>query len=226
MTCYFAFPASDRLRDTSLLLLENFEQGVKAPQNKLFVEVAQLFADEVVDVLLLNMVRSAEAGHSGAKVLESFAGLIKSTVHGLIRQVLGKMANEELAPLSSIIRQRRLTLTRNGVERDYIAFPMPADFHARLRQVMEKGARGERDPEELGACMSQFSDMAITAFYDDSVRPLKLGYIGRKVVDMGGAAIRKGSQASTRRLVPEMQGQELKDYSTYFLNFLITDEAA
>ncbi|MFN3587275.1 MAG: hypothetical protein ACK4UT_07210 [Moraxellaceae bacterium] len=92
MTCYFAFPASDRLRDTSLLLLENFEQGVKAPQNKLFVEVAQLFADEVVDVLLLNMVRSAEAGHSGAKVLESFAGLIKSTVHGLIRQVLGKMA--------------------------------------------------------------------------------------------------------------------------------------
>lgn len=221
MTCYFAFPASDRLRDTSLLLLENFEQGVSAPQNTLFVEVAQLFADEIVDVLLLNIVRSAESGHSGAKVLEGFAGLIKSTVHGLIRQVLGKMSNAELAPLSAVIRERRLTLAHEGIERDYIAFVMPADFHARFRAVLEQGLRGERNPAELGECMSTFSDMALTAFYDDCMKPLKLGFIGRKVVDMGGAAIHKGSQAATRRLVPEMQGQELKDFSAYFLGFLI-----
>ncbi|MDP2226477.1 MAG: hypothetical protein Q8J78_03260 [Moraxellaceae bacterium] len=222
MTCYFAFPASDHLRDSSLTLLENFERGVKAPQNKLFIEVAQRFSDEIVDRLLLDIVRGAEANHSGAKVLEGFAGIIKSTVHGLIRQVLGKMSNDELAPLSAVIRERRLTLTQEGVEKDYIAFVMPPAFHARFKAVLEQGARGERNPAELQACMTEFSEMAHTAFYDDSVKPLKLGFIGRKVVDMGGAAIRKGSQASTRRLVPDMQGQELKDFSAYFLGFLIT----
>lgn len=221
MAFYFAFPASDALRDDSLMLLDNFERGSKEPQGPLFVRVAQQYADEIVDVLLLDIVRSAENGHSGAKILEQFAGLIKGTVHALIRQVLGKMDNKELQPLAGYIRDRWLTIVRDGVEKDFISFPVSQEFHQRFRKVLEAGSRGEQQPEELETCMLQFSDLAHKAFYDDSVRQLKLGFIGRKVVDMGGAAMTKGSHAATRRLIPEMKGEELKQFSEYFLGFLI-----
>lgn len=220
MTCYFAFPSSDVLRDSSLTLLENFESGAKEPQSTLFVKVAQLFADEVVDVLLLNLVRGG-ASQSSASVLESFAGLIKTTVHSLIKQLLGKMDNAELRPLSAVISERRLTLVRDGVEKDYIAFIMAPDFHARFKRALEKGMKGERDPDELLACMEAFSEQAHHVFYEDSIKPLKLGFIGRKLVDVGGAAMRKGAISANRRLVPAMQGQELIDFCTYFHGFLI-----
>ncbi|MDQ8038481.1 MAG: hypothetical protein REI12_13740 [Pedobacter sp.] len=223
MASYFAFPASDRLRDGSLTLLENFEQGVREPQSRLFVEVGQIFTDEIVDALLLNIVRSAENNHSGAKILEQFAGLIKSTVHALIKQVLGKMSNDELRPLAGYMRKRRLTLTQNGQEKDYIAFELPADFHARFRAVLEKCAQGENLQPELLACMEIFTEKAHTAFYDESLGAIKLGFIGRKMADVGGAALRKGSQAATKRLIPDLKGEELKEFSSYFLLMLVSN---
>ncbi len=222
MATFFAFAASDRLSTGSLTLLENFEKGVREPQSRLFVEVGQLFTDEIVDTLLLNIVRSAENNHSGAKVLEQFAGLIKSTVHALIRQVLGKMSNAELSPLAGYMRQRRLTLTIDGQEKDFIAIPLPADFHQRFRRVLESGANGEKNAAELLACMEIFSDKAHTAFYDESLGAIKLGFIGRKMADVGGVALRKGAQAATRRLIPELDGEELKQFCAYFLLMLIS----
>lgn len=221
MTCYFAFPSSDALRDSSLTLLENFERGAREPQNTLFIRVAQLFADEVVDMLLLNLVRGSETPHSSASVIESFAGLIKTTVHGLIKQLLSKMSNDEMRPLSTVIAERRLTLTQDGTEKDYICFIMPPDFHARFKSVLEQGIKGERHPDELLACMETFSEMAHEAFYEESIRPLKLGFIGRKLTDVGGAAMRKGATSANRRLVPGLAGQELIDFCTYFHGFML-----
>lgn len=220
MTTYFAFRASDELSTSSLTLMENFEQGSKESQSTLFVKVAQLFADEIVDTLLLNLVK-AESGSSHASKLESFAGIIKSTVNSLIKQVLGKMSNDELRPLSGYIRERRNTFTLNGEAHDYIAFVMPAEFHARLRKALEQGARGEKNPEELLACMEQFHEMAFSAFYDESLSKIKLGFIGRKVAEVGGAAIRKGSQSVSRHTIPHLEGDELKRFSEYFLGMLV-----
>lgn len=222
MTTYFAFRASDSLSRSSLALMENFERGVKEPQGPLFVEVAQLFSDEIVDTLLLNIVRASGPGSSQAGSLEQFAGLIKSTVHSLIKQVLGKMSNDELQSLSGYIRQRRVSIVRNGEEQVYIAFPTPADFHQRFRAVLEQGARGEKNSEELLACMEQFHELAFSAFYDESLKQIKLGFIGRKVADLGGAAIRKGAQSTSRRTIPALGGEELKRFSNYFLDMLIT----
>lgn len=221
MTTYFAFRASEELSSSSLTLMEHFERGSKEPQSALFVHVAQLFADEIVDTMLLNLVR-AESGSAHANKLEGFAGIIKSTVNSLIKQVLGKMSNDELRPLSGYIRERRKTFTVNGETHDYIAFVMPVDFYGRMHAVLEKGARGQKDADELLACMEQFHEMALTAFYDESLAKIKLGFIGRKVAEVGGAAIRKGSQSVSKHTVPHLEGDELKRFSEYFLGMLIT----
>lgn len=221
MTTYFAFRASEDLSKSSHTLMENFEKVVREPQSTLFVKVAQLFADEIVDTLLLNLARNSSSGHH-THSLENFAGIIKSTVNGLIKQVLGKMSNDDLQPLSGYIRKRRMELTLNGETCDYIVFETPADFHARFRAVLEKGARGELDQAELIACMDLFHDMSLTAFYDESLKQIKLGFFGRKIADMGGAAIRKGSHSISHRTIPHLHGDDLKHFSEYFLGMLVT----
>lgn len=221
MTTYFAFRASRELSESSHALMENFEKGVREPQNVLFVKVAQLFADEIVDTLLLNLVRNS-SNQAHASSLESFAGIIKSTVNTLIKQVLGKMSNEELQPLSGYIRKRRMELTLNGETHDYIVFETPADYHARFRAVLEKGLQGELDKDEMMACMDTFHNLSLTAFYDESLAQIKLGFIGRKVAEMGGSAIRKGAHSMTHRTIPHMAGDDLKHFSGYFLGMLVT----
>lgn len=221
MTTYFAFRASEDLSQSSHQLMENFDKKVREPQNVLFVKVAQLFADEIVDTLLLNLVRnSSNASHASS--LESFAGIIKSTVNTLIKQVLGKMSNDELHPLSDYIRKRRLALTLNGETHDHIVFETPADWHARFTAVLQKGAEGVLDKDEMMACMDIFHELALTAFYDESLSQIKLGFIGRKVAEMGGAAIRKGSHSMTHRTIPHMHGDDLRHFSQYFLSMLVT----
>jgi hypothetical protein len=223
MTTHFAFRASDELSRSSLTLMENFERRVAEPQSTLFVKVAQQFADEIVDTLLLNLVRSNGSGSSSnAQRLESFAGIIKSTVNGLIKQVLGKMSNDELSPLSSYIREHRRAFTLGSETHDYITYETPADFHARFVAVLEKGARGERDNAELIACMEQFHELSLSVFYDKSLKLVKLGFIGRKLAEVGGSAIRKGAQSTSRHSVPNMTDEEYRRFSEYFLGMLIT----
>ncbi|MES2918615.1 MAG: hypothetical protein V4729_08345 [Pseudomonadota bacterium] len=221
MTTYFAFRASTELSESSHRLVENFEQKVREPQNQLFVRVAQLFADEIVDALLLNLARNS-SGKSQTNTLENFAGIIKSTVNTLISKVLGKMSNDELQPLSGYIRKHRLALTVDGESHDHIVFETPADFHGRFLAALETAARGELDQAELIACMDRFHDLSLTAFYDESLAQIKLGFIGRKVAEMGGAAIRKGSHSISHRTIPHMNEADLKHFAGYFLGMLFT----
>lgn len=220
MTTYFAFRASPELSQSSHQLMENFERKVKEPQNVLFVKVAQLFADEIVDTLLLNLARNS-SGKAHTHTLENFAGIIKSTVNSLISKVLGKMSNEELQPLSGYIREHRREVTRDGETFAFIQFQTPADFHARFKAVLEKGMRGEMDQAELIACMDIFHELSLSNFYDKSLAQVKLGFIGRKVAEVGGAAIRKGSQSVSHRTIPHMNEADLKHFSEYFLGMLI-----
>lgn len=93
MSSYVAFPASADLAVSSLKLIENFEQGLKESQGKLFVDVAQRFTDEIITAMVLNIVSSANPNDTSSKVMNQFAGVIKTTVNGLIKQVLGKMSS-------------------------------------------------------------------------------------------------------------------------------------
>jgi hypothetical protein len=219
MTTYFAFRASKELSESSHQLMENFERQAREPQSALFVHVAQLFADEIVDTLLLNLARNS-SGKSHTHALENFAGIIKSTVNTLISKVLGKMSNDELQPLSGYLRKVRREFPVDGQPVDHIVFETPADFHARFKAVLEKGLGGQLDQPEMIACMDIFHDLALTAFYDDSLSQIKLGFIGRKLAEVGGAAIRKGSHSISHRTIPHMHDDDVKHFAEYFLGML------
>lgn len=224
MTNYVAFPTSTALAVSSLTLIDNFEKGLRDSQSKLFVDVAQHFTDEIITAFVLNIVSSADPKDHSSKIMTNFASVIKSTVNGLIKQVLGKMSNDELRPLARYIKAHRLTFMREGKERIYIAFAISEDFYQQFSAVLERGIQGETINKELTSLMENFAVQAHEAFYDESLKSIKLGFIGRKLVDVGSIAIRKGSQTAVRHLMPTLQGDNSKRFCAYFHQMLIKAE--
>jgi hypothetical protein len=226
MSTYFAFVASNDLRDQSLSLLEKFQNRDPAPLNKPFIQLAQIFVDEVMDALLLNIVKGAEENHPSAKMLEQLASIVKSTVHGLIKQILGKMSNEEMQPLASYITDTRLTINHQGQVTDYVTFELPEDFFNRYQTVLQAGSEGQSINAELLACVEIFSELSHKAFYQEPVDRVKLGFVGRKLADVGGAALRKGSKSTIRSAIPKLHGVDLERVSAYLLTLLLRADDA
>lgn len=222
MTKLFAFPASEALREDFEAILMAYAGKVlpTAPQAPLIVDFAQRYSDEIVDALLLNLMKGADADSAAPKALETVAGLVKGTVHALIRQVLGKLDNAELKPVADYIASRRAELTRDGVTQDYISFQLSDADHELLRKAWARAAAGEGDKTELTQAMLRFSELAIAAFYEDSAKAIKLGFIARNMFNVGHVAISKGSKTAINRLIPSLRPREMQDFAGYFLGML------
>ena len=226
MSKLFAFAASHALQEDFQAVIAAYADGniPKAPQSARIVQLAQRYADEIVDALLLNLLNGAEAGSAAPKALETVASLIKGTVHTLIRQVLSKLDNRELQPVAAYVATRR-TILKDAAggesgERDYISFDLSdADF-ARFDAVWSANAAGQLDKTALNATMLRFSTLAIAAFYEDSAKALKLGFIARNLFNVGHSAIGKGSQVAINRLIPALREKETRDFAAYFHGML------
>ncbi|MES3041031.1 MAG: hypothetical protein V4730_07760 [Pseudomonadota bacterium] len=227
MSKLFAFAASDALQQDFQAVIAAYADGniPQSPQSARIVQLAQRYADEIVDALLLNLLNGAEAGSAAPKALETVASLIKGTVHTLIKQVLSKLDNKELQPVAAYVSTRRTILPslaagdKSG-ERDYISFDLSdADF-ARFDAVWSGNATGQIDKAALNETMLRFSTLAIAAFYEDSAKALKLGFIARNLFNVGHSAIGKGSQVAINRLIPALREKETRDFAAYFHGML------
>jgi hypothetical protein len=213
MTTYFAFKLAEPTRKGLDELLGNLDAGVSAPQHDLHTRVSV----ELVDETLRNCVEELIArfqGSEGAGVLHTLLGLLKSTSHMLVRQILGKTGNDEVNRMAKYLRDRRLLL--NG--QPLFGFPMPDEMIARYRSIFADIAKGEGEKRkpELNQLMLQFTDLALVRFFDDFVAPMDLGFIKRKASDLGRATISKGMHVAVNRLIPSLGQKELEIYASYF----------
>lgn len=225
MTARFAFRASEALHQDFVALQTAFQgtQLPAAPQARLAVQLTQRYTDEIVDALLLNLMRGSDADSHAPKAIETVASLIKSTVHALIRQILGKMDNAELKPVADFIASRRAVLDDSGDVHDYISFDLSPADHALLEGAWSAAASGQQDIPAMTHAMLRFSELAIAAFYEDSAKAIKLGFIARNMFNMGHAAISKGSRTAISRLIPSLKPRELQAFGKYFQGMLRND---
>lgn len=222
MSKLFAFAASDALQQDFQTIIAAYANGQipKEPQAARIVQLAQRYADEIVDALVLNLLHGAEADSAAPKALETVASLIKSTVHALIKQVLSKLDNKELQPVAMYVSTRRTILKEGDGEREYISFDLSdADF-AYFDAVWSANAAGQIDKPALNDAMLRFSTLAIAAFYEDSAKALKLGFIARNLFNVGHSAISKGSQVAINRLIPALRDKEARAFAAYFHGML------
>ncbi len=223
MSQYFAFPAGESLQKDTIQLLANFDQAVAAPQSDLFVRVANGFADVVIQTLLLNMVHNMEGEHLAGRILDKLAGLIRATVHVLIKQTLHKRSNQELQALLGFVRARRLVRLEEGQERDYICFPLPLDLAGRFEAIFHRIDQGHAEEERLALrdAMLQFAELAHYHFYEEPTQLLDLGFIARKAAAVGGSTIQSGSQSAIKQVYTQLKPQEIIDFVTYFRTMFI-----
>lgn len=219
---HYAIPCPESLYQGFETLVHNLEQGVREPQNRLLIAVANDYTDVVVSVMVLGNSHMMEPGSMARRILEQVAAAIRGAAHTLVRQILGKMSNAELAPLSAQIRGRQLQVG----ERIYISFPVPAHIAASYRKSFAAIRAGDVSVRhEFMEAMLEFSDLATHYFYDESIRPLKLGFVARKLADVGGVAIRKASHSAIRALIPRLDQQELLAFADYLDPLFIDVEA-
>lgn len=222
MTKLFAFAASTELQQDFHAVITAYAGGriPTEPQAPRVVKLAQRYADEIVDALILNLLNGASADSAAPKALETVASLIKSTVHSLIKQVLSKLDNKELQPVAAYINECRTLLNDGEGVREFISFELSEVDYANLHSVWSATAQGQVNKKALNDSMLRFSALAIAAFYEDSAKALKLGFIARNVFSVGQSAINKGSQMAINRLIPALREHEAKDFATYFLSML------
>ncbi|MEO6698306.1 MAG: hypothetical protein ABIR53_02310 [Paraperlucidibaca sp.] len=222
MTFLFAFPASKTLTQEFNEVLNAFSNGLPVqPQAGAVVSLAQRYADEIVDALVLNLMSGSSASSSAPKVLETVASVIKGTSHTLVKQVLAKMSNAELQPLTTYIAHRRTQHTVNGLLLDFISFELSEADYTVLKQAWSDAAIEGNNQVAMTKAMLRFSELAVQAFYQESAQAVKLGFIARNVFAVGETAIRKGSQAAISRLIPALKPTELKAFGRYFGDMLM-----
>lgn len=222
MTFLFAFQASKKLTEEFNEVLNAFANGIPTqPQAGAVVSLAQRYADEIVDALVVNLMKGSSPSSSAPKVLETVANVIKGTSHTLVRQVLAKMSNAELQPLTTYIAARRTQHMVKGTLCDFISFDLAKADYDLLKQAWADAAAEGTNQAAMTKAMLRFSELAIQAFYQESAQAVKLGFIARNVFAVGEAAIRKGSQAAIRRLVPALKPEELKAFGQYFGDMLM-----
>jgi len=212
MATYYAIPCPEGLRKNFAVLIQNFENDIGAPQNQLLIAVANEYTDKIIEVMILGNSQLLDEDTFAAKVLNNVASVVKATAHTLIKQVLHKMKNQEMAPLTAQIRARKLVIA----EQEYISFPIPTELAQRYRQcfmAIRNGDISARTP--LMEAMLEFSLIANHYFYTESIRPLKLGLITRKISDLGGVTINKASQAAIKKLIPQLNIEELQGFVDY-----------
>ncbi|MDP1539750.1 MAG: hypothetical protein Q8L72_03745 [Moraxellaceae bacterium] len=221
-TTLFAFPASAELQLDFQELTAAYANGAipKEPMAPRFIAFAQRYADEILDALVLNLVSGADPDSHAPKTLENVVGLIKSTSHALIRQVLNKRSNKDLATVAEFMANRRVIMEIDGVKRDFISFPLAASDYQLLHDAWQKAASGEADVEAMKQATLRFAELSTQAFYVETGDAIELGFIAQKMFNMGHMAIDKALKMAINRLIPALKPRELKDFSSYFLGML------
>ncbi|HMU88408.1 MAG TPA: hypothetical protein PKL69_02955 [Agitococcus sp.] len=212
MTTYYAIPCPQGLRENFAKLLVNFEQNSKEPQNQLLIQIANDYTDKIIEVMVLGNSHMMDQEAFAVKLLHNVASAIKTTAHTLIKQVLSKMKNEEMSPLASQIRARKLVIN----DQEYISFPVPEHLAQSYKYCFAQIKLGDVSVKhKLMESMLEFSSLANHYFYVESIKPLKLGFVTRKIADLGGVTIDKASHAAIKKLVPQLNKEELQGFVEY-----------
>lgn len=219
MTTYFAFKLADSTQSGVDELLANLAARTAAPQHELHTRVSVEITDEILRNAVEELIHRFQHGAEGAGILHTLLSLLKSTAHMLIRQLLGKHSNDEVARMAEHLKERRVV---SGDEVRY-GFALPDDLATELRSIFAAIAAGDgvSHRDALHKALLRFADLGIVNFYDEFIKPMDLGFIKRKAADLGRGTINKGVHAAINKLIPGLRQPELAVLAEYYGGLLV-----
>lgn len=213
MTTYFSIKLDDATQSGIDELLRNLDSGASAQQHELHTRMSLATADAILKNVVEDMMERFQGGE-GAGILHTLLGILKGTTHVLIRQLLGKHDNAEVAKMAVYLRQRRVVIN-NDVR---FGFEIPADMAASFGTIFAgvRAGQGKDHRAALNDLMQKFADLAVTHYLDDFTSPMDLGFIKRKAAELGRGTINKGVHAALNKLIPSLGQKDLEIFADFF----------
>lgn len=220
MTTYYAFKLNDKVQQDVDALLAKIDAGSKEPLHEMHTPVSVALVDEILKNCVEELIHRFQADAENAGILNTLLGILKGTAHVLVKQLLGKHNNEDVAKMAGFLRQRRIVLANGEVRH---GFALPAAMAAEFKSVFAliEAGEGKAKKAELNALMLRFADLALVHFYDDFVAPMELGFIKRKASDLGRGTISKGIHVAVNKLIPQLGNKELAIFADFYGSQLV-----
>ncbi len=219
MATYLGFAPTDTLKNDIQQLLANLANKSAEPQYHLANRISAVMTDEIIDCLLLNLVKSISHGES-SRMINFLGSFLKKTMHVMLKMMLGKASNSEIDRRTEFVRARFLNLP-NDIPR--LGFPMPQDLYQEFQRHFSAidAGQGKEHTEAMVACMLRFADLALVHFYDEFVDKLDLGMILRKGAAVTRAGIHKENHSILPKMIRSLEPTDMKLFADYFRGMLV-----
>ncbi|PQA46760.1 hypothetical protein [Amnimonas aquatica] len=211
---FFSFPLDNKLQTTIDGLLADHAQG-KYADPAVSSQIAVGTTDGVIKALALDVIDILKhSGEDGAGILSVLAGLLKSTMHVLIKQIMGKVDKGEQDKLAGYLNSRRVYVG----DQARFGFELPAALGARFDDLLGQIRAGQIAAARPGltTAMTDFTEVAVKRFYDEFTGSLDLGFVKRKLVDVGRSTVLKGSHTAVNKLFGSLSDDELKQVAAHY----------
>lgn len=209
----FSFPLDSALQQTIDKQIADTTRGsFSAPS--VATQLAIGTTDGVIKALALDVIDILKTNGDGAGILGVLSSLLKSTMHMLIKQIMGKVDNSEQTKLAMYLNNRRIVV--NG--KAQFGFIMPDALGSRFEALLARIAADDfADTRgQLTKLMQEFTAQAVAKFYDEFTGCLDLGFIKRKLVDVGRSTVLAGSNSATSKLFVSMSDADLKNVAAHY----------
>jgi len=218
MSYVFAFPLAADLQTKIDNMLNGHAKG-EYVDTKVSTDLAIGTTDGVTKALALDVIEILKTNGEGAGLLGVLANLLKSTMHVLIRQIMGKVDHSEQDKLAVYLKNRRIEV--NGSPR--FGFVMPDALGVRFDELLKRIAGGNlvNARPDITKAMQDFVTVAVTSFYDEFTSCIDLGFVKRKMVDVGRGTIIKGSQSTVNKLFATMSDDDLQKVTAHYASMFV-----
>jgi hypothetical protein len=218
MSYIFAFPLAADLQTKIDNMLSGHAKG-EYVDAKVSTELAIGTTDGVTKALALDVIEILKANGEGAGILGVLANLLQSTMHMLIRQIMGKVDHSEQDKLAAYLNRRRINV--DGAPR--FGFVMPDPLGVRFEELLARISSGNFNNAraDITKAMQDFVLVAVTSFYDEFTSCIDLGFVKRKMVDVGRGTIIKGSQSTVNKLFASMSDDDLQKVTAHYATMFV-----
>ncbi len=183
------------------------------PQTVKVERCAQLLVSSMLNVLISDMMDNVKMKPFARKIVLQLETVIEKTAQALVSKVIVKLDNHELWPLVEYLR----TLEVEYEGKRYLSFALEDFAEKALQKAHVEIVSGniEEAKDYFHEGLQNVLDQGLLLFYKQPMDMLELGFIMRKIVDVGYKAIHAAVKPAINKIVHGMELDELQSLKNY-----------
>lgn len=213
MSTIVVMPLSDEYFEIGDEIYDTLQDPSTPPQTEKVSRCAELLVGSMLQVLIVDMINNVQMKPFAKKIVLQLESVIQKTANALVHKVILKLNNQELWPLVEYLRELEVELEGKR----YLSFPLETFAEKAINkaytEIDNKDLKQAKEHFDLG--LQNILDQGLLIFYKKPMSMLKLGFVMRKIVDVGYAAIHAAVKPAIHKIVHDMDLHELESLKHY-----------